>query len=170
MNSNKLKYKVVCLVAAAKRGDVNVIAHQTNCMCNMGSGIAPVIAGAFPEAREADNATEKGDDAKLGHFTHSIGRVVSLPRIEVFNLYGQYAYGEGNHTNYTHLRGALRGMAFYLINAKNIVRVGLPKLGSDRGGGDWEIIERIIIEELIDRGIDVTIYVLEEEEIPMWSE
>jgi len=44
------------------------------------------------------------------------------------------------------------------------MKVGLPKIGAGLGGGDWSIISKIIEEELGE--FDVTIYVLDEKEIP----
>ena len=60
------------LLDAFDRGDVDVIAHQCNCFCIMGSGIAPQIAKRYPAAYAADKATVKGDANKLGDFTRAI--------------------------------------------------------------------------------------------------
>ena len=43
-------------------------------------------------------------------------------------------------------------------------KVGLPKIGAGLAGGDWKIIETMIESVLHD--CDVTIYVLNKEEIP----
>ena len=80
------------LLDAFDRGDVDVIAHQCNCFCNMGSGIAPQIAKRYPAARAADNTTIKGDSDKMGTFTRAIiSRDVDGEIIDdgiVYNLYG----------------------------------------------------------------------------------
>jgi hypothetical protein len=36
----------------------------------------------------------------------------------------------------------------------------MPKIGSGLAGGDWNKIERIIIEELVDKGVKVFVYEL----------
>ena len=36
--------------------------------------------------------------------------------------------------------------------------VHMPRIGCGLGGGKWKLVEPIIKEELIDRGIDVTVY------------
>lgn len=151
-----LKYRKGDLIQAAKNNEVNVIAHQCNCFCNMGRGIAPLIAKAFPEAERADDKTLKGDERKLGRL--SVGRNKEY-NVLIFNLYGQYGYwrkSDGSiNTDYDALRSALKEMSNYL---SLLDKVGLPKLGCGLGGGDWSIVSEIIEEELGD--FDVTIYSL----------
>lgn len=36
--------------------------------------------------------------------------------------------------------------------------VHAPKIGARLAGGDWQVIEKMIIDELVDQGVDVTIY------------
>lgn len=159
-----LKYKVGDLLTAAKTGEVGAIAHQCNCYCTMGAGIAPQIKKAFPEACAADLETMKGDKSKLGGFTVSY---VSTP--VVYNLYGQYHYGGGVDTDYDALYRALLGMGRDMNNYSNLKTIGLPKLGSGLAGGCWVTIEGLIKDTLISQcGLDVTIYVLSEDEIPDW--
>ena len=163
-----IKYKVGCLIEAAQKGEVYHIAHQCNCFNTMGAGIASLIAKAFPAAKAVDDATVKGDIRKLGHFTHDLtcdeeNEDTEGFAPEVYNLYGQYAPSStGVATDYSHLRQALRGMAFSISGYT--MKVGLPKIGAGLGGGDWSIISKIIEEELGE--FDVTIYVLDEKEIP----
>ncbi len=170
-----LKYKVGNLIEAAKKEEVGVIAHQCNCFCAMGAGIAPQIAEAFPEAEEADNATVRGDETKMGTFSHAWSEEWYL---DIYNLYGQYKTSNiGMATDYTALRTALRAMANDKDNLKDwinyeqqdnndysTVKFGLPKIGAGLGRGDWTVISKIIEEELNE--FDVTIYVLDEKEIP----
>jgi O-acetyl-ADP-ribose deacetylase (regulator of RNase III) len=159
----EIKYKVGCLIEAAKSGEVDIIAHQANCQNTMNSGIAPLIRESFPEAWEADCKMHKGNP--LGY----LGKVSwgYEGDLIVFNLYGQDRYGKGVHTNYTALRSALYGMEGCLWGYTG-GKIGLPKLGAGHGGGDWRVIETIIIEELCSYDRDVTIYVLTESEIPQW--
>lgn len=161
-----LKYKKGDLIKAAINGEVNVIAHQCNCFCNMGKGIAPQIKKNFPEAWKADMKTTKGDQRKLGLVTHATNNSYKKP-IVIYNLYGQYDYKKvafkgGRNTEYNALRSSLKLMALNLeleeILYRNDVKIGLPKIGAGLGGGDWSIIEKIIEEELSD--FDVTIYEL----------
>ena len=160
-----LKYKVGCLIKAAK-DEVFVIAHQCNCFCAMGAGIAPLIAEEFPEAERVDDDTIVGDKSKLGSFTHHYDDFYA---VDIFNLYGQYAPSTSSvATDYTALRSSLKGMANWMLETNEVYEtsrtIGLPKIGAGLGGGDWGIISKIIEEELAQ--FDVTIYVLDEKEIP----
>jgi len=157
-----MRYEVKDLIQAAKDGDVNVIAHQANCFCAMKSGIAPQIVSAFPETRIADDETERGDRDKLGTCSMAQHLLPTDEYLTIFNLYGQYSMGTTkNHTDYLSLRKALHNMGGWLNDHD---KVGMPKIGCGLAGGDWSIVSEIIADVLDD--VDVTIYVLDENEIP----
>ena len=170
-----LKYRVGDLITAASSLEVNVIGHCCNCFNTMKSGIAPLIAKEFPSAYQADQLTRKGDIDKLGRY--SLGKHVknegtlftSTGTLFIYNLYGQYSFGtDRQHLNYKALRNSLRLMCDDLnfTVRDNPPKIGFPKIGAGLAGGDWNIIEQIIEEELVAMGYCVTIYVLEENEIP----
>lgn len=149
------------LIDAAKNGEVNVIAHCCNCMCNMGKGIAPQIKRAFPYAYTADLGTAVGDQSKLGSFSLGVPEEVSDPL--VYNLYGQYRYGynaKGRQLDYDALYDALIAMANDLLLQAKGLKIGLPMIGAGFAGGNWAIIEVMIEETLVKTGHDVTIYKL----------
>lgn len=127
-----------------------LIAHCANCFCTMNSGVAPVIKAKFPEAYEVDCKTIKGDKKKLGTITFT-----TTTNPIVVNIYGQYGYG-GRKKGIRDLDyNALRS-GFKLIKERfSGKKIGLPKLGAGLAGGDWEIISKIIEEELT--GEDVTV-------------
>lgn len=127
-----------------------VIAHCCNCFCTMGAGIAPQIKHKFPEAYEADCKTKSGDESKLGtiSFTENTTPIV-------VNLYGQFDY-TGRRSgkmdlDYNALRSALKAMREKFTGKT----FGMPMIGAGLAGGDWNVIERIIEEEM--RGEYVTI-------------
>lgn len=155
-----LNYKVGNLIDAALACEIEAIAQCCNCFCTMKSGIAPQIVEAFPKTLEADNATRAGSWDKFGDYSRAFDR-----GIFIYNLYGQYRYAPRNmrHLHYDALTLALRGMASDLTK-KGIVKVGLPKIGAGLAGGHWPTIERIIEKTLFN--FNVTIYVLDEKEIP----
>lgn len=164
-----MKYKVGDLIAAAKGGEVNVIAHGCNCFNTMKSGIAPLIAAAFPEAHRADQQTKKGSKEKLGFISGDFSN-----NVLVLNLYSQYNFTgrrEGKmDLDYWALYGALDKMAGLIHSRCRImgmdpdqIRIGLPKIGAGLAGGDWAVISKMIAGRL--RDFDVTIYVLKESDI-----
>ena len=164
----KLKYKVGDLCDALKSGEVGAIGHQANCFNTMNSGVAKAIRLAFPDAYTADCETVKGDKEKLGGLSvgwdrDDNGDMAGL----IYNLYGQYNYGYDSkgYTDYDALRSALEEMHFDLLPIE-IRKIGFPKIGAGLGGGDWDIIARIIEDTFFAGGFDVTIYVLSESDVP----
>jgi len=115
----------------------------------MGSGIAPQIAKLWPSVREADNKTIFGDRGKLG--------TLNFVRVEeghIFNLYGQYRYGSREpDTDYEALDSALKQMSEMIDHTS---KVGFPKIGCGKGGGNWDIVKAMIMMNFI--GVDVTVY------------
>lgn len=153
-----LKYVKGDLIEAARIGHIDVIAHCCNCFCAMGSGIAPQIAKAFPDAKVVDDVTRKGDAGKLGKFTLGLDWGVSI-----YNLYGQYGFWKKEdgsiNLNYYHLAKALEAMVIDLKEkGDDDLTIGFPKIGCGLAGGDWEVVSQII--ETVFDGFDVTIYEL----------
>ena len=137
------------LIALAKDGAFDVIAHGCNCMCTMGAGIAVPVRQNWPEAYAADCATEKGDREKLGTCTEAI---VEDGRLTVVNAYTQYDYrGRGVKVSYE----AVASCMAWIKKRHSGKRIGLPKIGAGLAGGDWARIQGIIAQEL--HGEDVTI-------------
>lgn len=157
-----LKYVKGDLIKAAQNGEVTIIAHCCNCFNTMGSGIAPQIAKAFPDAKEADDETMRADYDKLGTFTMSVTEFEEHDVI-VYNLYGQYGFGNRQSgvidLNYYYLTKALEEMREDLLySGEQDSKIGFPKIGCGLAGGDWKVVSQII--ETIFDGFDVTIYEL----------
>lgn len=126
------------LVRMAKEGFFEIIVHGCNCFCNMGSGIAKLIALEFPEAKYADLQTAYGDIGKLGTY-----QAVFIPKygITVINAYTQYRYGGGRrNADYE----AIKRVFDRLKEEYPDKRIGIPKIGAGLAGGDWEIIKGLI--------------------------
>lgn len=133
-------------LAKQRPSQFDLIAHSCNCQNNFGAGIALQIKREFPEAYEADCATIKGDSGKLGTYTFAV-----IGGLTLLNIYGQDRFGRGKHADY----GAIRSCLKKIKEDFGDKRIGLPKIGAGLAGGDWEIISKIIEEEL--EGVDVTI-------------
>jgi hypothetical protein len=126
------------LLDAFDRGEVNVIGHVVNCQGKMSSGIAKSIRERYPDVYESyyniDWHTMFGGAQEV--ITKDEGSIV--------NLFAQYNYGyDGKkYLNY----GAL-GQA--LLEMQSVCQyhdiIGFPyKMGSDRAGGDWDIVLEMI--------------------------
>lgn len=142
-----IKYKKGDLIKAAKKGEVDVIIHQCNCFNNMGAGIAPQIAKAFPNAKLIDEATKKGDASKLGTFT-----IDKSSDVWVVNLYGQFGWWKRKdgkiNTEYDKLEQGFKSLSSLLLIERPNVTIGLPKIGCGLGGGSWNTVAKIIEKTL----------------------
>jgi O-acetyl-ADP-ribose deacetylase (regulator of RNase III) len=129
-----------------------VILHGCNCQNTMGKGIALQIKEKFPEAYDIDSATKKGDINKLGTISHTIN---SNPII--VNCYTQFNYRPKYedeailYLDYNALTSALSQVKKKFSGKK----IGMPRIGAQLAGGDWNIIIKII--EQVFEGEDVTI-------------
>jgi len=131
-------------VAALKRGEINVLAHQVNLQGAMGAGIAKQIREAFPNVYTAYREAL----AERGLILGSVQLVRVGAGLWIANISGQSKFGRGgNHTDYGALRMAFSDLA-ELIDG-TALRVGLPYgIGCGLAGGDWSIVSAIIAEHL----------------------
>ncbi|WP_204113397.1 hypothetical protein [Shimia biformata] len=135
------------LIALAKAGRFDVIAHGCNCFCTMGAGIARAIAAAFPQAYEADRATEMGSRDKLGRFSAA---AIDPPdrELTVVNAYTQYDFsGPGRLVDYD----AVATVFARIATAFPTARIGYPLIGAGLAGGDWSRIAPLIDTALAGR-------------------
>ena len=139
------------LIKAAKEGKFDVIVHGCNCFCTMGAGIAQQIKMHFPEAYKVDMRTNNGQKRKLGGISWT-----EHTEPTVVNAYTQFHYGfKQVNADYKAIRSCMDLVKYYFGG----FRIGMPKIGCGLAGGDWNIVSKIIEEEL--KGEDVTIMVLE---------
>ncbi|WP_087025356.1 macro domain-containing protein [Thaumasiovibrio subtropicus] len=132
------------LIQMALEGHFDVIVHGCNCQCQMGKGIALSIKKLFPEAYEADLATEKGSREKLG--SYSSANVSQLDAsFTIVNAYTQFHWrGKGVKADYE----AIQSVFVQIKNDFPGKRIGYPLIGAGLAGGDWDVISSIINKEL----------------------
>jgi len=146
----KIKYIKGDLVRDAER-DYDVISHGCNCYCTFGAGIALGVKNKWPDAYAADRASVFADKGKLGTYTQW-----SNDNITILNMYTQWDYkGKSINADYDAIRSCMKAMKLEFSGNK----IGLPLVGAGLAGGDFNIIEKIIKEELVNE--DVTIVVWE---------
>jgi O-acetyl-ADP-ribose deacetylase (regulator of RNase III) len=132
------------LIRLALKGEFDVIVHGCNCFNTMGAGIARQVASKLPEATIIDNYTLRGDAKKLGHFTAAEIERGKIKFI-VVNAYTQYGCNSNKiNVDYDAIRSC-----FKLIKEKySGKRIGYPLIGCGLAGGSWDIVSKIIDEEL----------------------
>lgn len=125
------------------KSGANIILHQVNCQGVMGSGIAKQVKEKYPLVFEAYKVLcdIKEDKAELLG-TAQIVRVGE--NMYVVNLFAQERYGyRGCFTDYNALRECLEDVNDYFDNEV----IAIPYLmGCCRGGGDWNIVRKMIEE------------------------
>ena len=138
------------LITLAQEGNFDVITHGCNCFCRMGSGIAPQIKEAFPNAWQADLATSKGDFRKLGNYSFGWWN-----NLTIVNSYTQYSYNAAEKPlDYEALTMCMRK-----INHEwSRLTIGLPKIGCGLAGGDWGRVKKIIETELNEMDVIIVNY------------
>ncbi len=147
---------------------VEVIGHQANCQNTFGSGIARTIREMYPTAYHADTLAARNHQNQLGAISFAdipLNHRKDDTRLHrIYNLYGQGLFGRGiRQTNYEALYSALEAMRNNIDEAylDSPPVVGFPyKMGSDRGGGSWDIVSRLIEVAFDGYESDVVIYQL----------
>lgn len=143
-----ITYKDGNAVDALLNGEIDVLLHVCNNKGVMGSGIALEIKNRIPDAYKA----YKNSQNELGSISYGwydVGRFVC-------NMVAQDGYGSNKRfLNY----GALAECLSRMPKGINVKTVGIPfKMGSDRAGGDWNIVLEMVEYFLAD--FNVVIYKL----------
>lgn len=141
----------------------DVICHQVNCQGEMNTGVAAQVRQRYPwvyaEYKRVLNMTYAPEMA-LGIY-HEV--FIDEER-RVINIFGQLDYGyDGKcYTNYEKLKEALQNIATdedYFGKT-----IAFPyKMGCHRGGGDWEVVYKLICDAFADSQCDVLICEYDEE-------
>lgn len=122
--------------------DEKIIIHGCNAQGVMASGVAKVIRAKYPSAYDAYRAGNLG----LGIVTYAAqedGKVI-------LNAITQEFYGRQVGKQYVSYKAVYLCMqrinSFYSCE-ESPVYIAMPKIGAGLGGGNWEIISKIIEEE-----------------------
>jgi len=144
------------LIQLAIAGEFDLIIHGCNCFCQMGAGIAKSIKQKFPEAYRADLETIKGDKSKLGTISWARSTTKNGDLI-IVNGYTQFNWkGSGRKADYDAIKMVFRNVKENFSG----LRIGYPAIGAGLAGGDWQIISKLIEEELKDEDHTFVIYQL----------
>lgn len=170
------------LITLAINGEFDVISHGCNCFCQMGAGIAPQMGKAFnAHMFPLEAEVYKGDMNKLGSIdcgtTYVKGGAITraLPfeafgnhissddtqhELMVVNSYTQYGFGR-NHKGGTNAPLDYEALTLCLRKINNRFKgkhIGLPQIGCGLAGGNWERVQYIIHDSLVDCDVTAVIY------------
>jgi O-acetyl-ADP-ribose deacetylase (regulator of RNase III) len=141
------------LVKMGMAGEFDVICHGANCFHTMGAGIARQIALYLPMAYEEDKRTSYGDKSKLGTISVAKYMVSMVQPLFIINAYTQFDFRGKMNADYNAIRSCFKNVA-HMFKDDN-VKIGYPMIGCGLAGGDWNVVSKIIEEEL--KGMDHTL-------------
>lgn len=139
-----------------------VILHGCNIRGAFGSGFAGVIKNKFPEAANAYYSAYKKNTLFLGSVLW-----VETNGVLIGNCMTQPTYGrDGNrHIDYDAFKSCMKQVNEIAKEGipdsdfeDGFSEVSMPMIGADLGGGDWNILGKIISDNLTD--VNPTIFVL----------
>lgn len=151
------------LIQLALENKFDVIAHGVNCFCVQKSGLAPKMVNIFNTDKfPMESERLKGDINKLGQIDGKtfLGKYNTDPTLTVLNAYTQYYYGK-NHSDGVDKPLDYEALTLCLRKINTIFKgkhIGLPKIGCGLARGDWNIVKKIIKEELKDCKVTIVIY------------
>lgn len=135
----------------------DVICHSVNCKAKMGSGLAVQIKEAYPEVfgyYKSFCDMRLPVDKMLGVAQY----IMCHDGRYIVNIFGQDGYGREKGKQYTQIDALKKGLTSVYERAKqHNETVAIPwKIGSDRGGANWNEVYKMIEEIFHD--YDVTLY------------
>ena len=157
--------------------DANFIVHQVNCCSVMGSGVAAQVKNYYPHVHKEyvkylNHCNKNGIDplgtaqyvpidvwALIMTDTMKNNNVTAYDKNYqyIVNLFGQREYGEGLQTDVKSMKKAFIDIR---EKAKKIgATIALPyKIGSCRGGADWNDVYKIIRDVFEKSDVNVEIW------------
>jgi len=121
-----------------------------------GGGIARIAATRFPgaEAAFAEWLSSSPRDQRLGlvHFSPASGGVT------LASLVAQHGYGSSDKPR---IRYAALGRCLDTVGDEALATeasVHMPRLGTGGAGGDWQVVEQMVNDALVARGVRTIVY------------
>jgi O-acetyl-ADP-ribose deacetylase (regulator of RNase III) len=133
--------------------DIRHIIHGCNSKGVMGSGVARAIRDKYPRAYQDYEDTYNSYGLELGQIIVSVQGDDKV----IHNAITQRDYGRDSARVYVSYWAIAE--SFRKINQWGIKEIAMPKIGAGFANGDWNVIEAIIENTLIDT--KPYVYVLE---------
>ena len=163
--SEKLKYVVGDATSPISDSDIRLIIHCCNDIGGWGRGFVLALS-------KRDSTPEKlfrsWANGSIGACEYELGNIQICPFVEeglcVANMVGQHGISTVNGTppiRYDSIAACLLKVKEW-VKVKEAegksVTVHAPRFGAGLAGGRWDWIESLIVDNLCDSDIDVTIY------------
>jgi O-acetyl-ADP-ribose deacetylase (regulator of RNase III) len=135
-----------------------VIAHVVNDAATRwgGAGFAKAIRRCWPAAYDEFHRWAETDRRQLRLGRTQVSHVED--EITIFSMIAQHGYGKSSlpRIRYQHLKTCLSELREFAKS--NNASVHIPRIGCGEAGGNWEIVQDLILECLSDHGVSVTVY------------
>jgi len=145
--------------ATAPIGSGNkIIVHVCNDIGAWGRGFVVAISKRWAEPERRYRAWHKGEE-KHPFALGEVQLVQVSDSIWVGNLIGQRDIREFNGGPPVRYEAMREGLQQVAIEAKRLhASVHMPRIGCGLAGGDWNLVGKIVEEELANVGVPVTVY------------
>jgi len=133
--------------------DLNILVHGCNKQGVMGTGIAKQIKDKWPGAYEAYKDVELNNGLLLGDIIFYLTED-HLSGIVIINAITQEYYGRSTskvYVSYDAIRSSFVGISALLESIDSNVIINFPLIGCGLTNGDWNIVSKIIDEEIDDK-------------------
>lgn len=134
-----------------------IIAHICNNRGGWGAGFTGALSKRWPRAEELYRYCWRN---RHNHNLGSIQVATVGQWVAIVNMIAQNGYSKPGKPaiDYTALLYCLRSLAVVALRDFPTYTVHIPRIGTDRAGGEWAVIEPMIEQELCEKGIQVTVY------------
>ena len=135
-----------------------VIVHCCNDIGAWGAGFVLTLSRRWPwPEREFRRWSSTRPRPQLGE----VQFVVVEDEVMVANLIGQHGVRSRENpcpVSYVAIRRGLAQVAGWCL--EHGASVQMPRIGAGLAGGNWDTIEQIVVEELVMKGVDVSVFTL----------
>jgi O-acetyl-ADP-ribose deacetylase (regulator of RNase III) len=138
--------------------DIKVIVHGCNAHGVMGSGVARIVRDDYPEAYNVYVDVVKAAAYEVIDLMGTVIPVETKGKV-IVNAITQHDYGRDGkrYVSYDAVSDAMIHINDWCV-ARGEKHVAMPQIGAGLGGGDWNVIEAIILSELTD--VQPVVYIL----------
>lgn len=131
-----------------------IICHQCNCQGVMGSGVAAEVKKRYPEAFNSYRKDYENGKLELGYV--NFADINATQTIANMCAQDNYGYNGALYTNYDALQSCFDTVALVCSVKDPVPTIALPyKLGCCRGGGDWNIVYKMIENTFKDFNVEI---------------
>jgi O-acetyl-ADP-ribose deacetylase (regulator of RNase III) len=151
--------------------DPKIIAHCCNDLGRWGAGFVLALSKKWPQTRELYLSWYRGNPLLLteevpgvevtGRMGLGESKLIKVaPDLWIANIIGQHGIGVGSGgrppVRYDALKKGLQATSRWATIHK--ASVHMPRIGAGLAGGSWQTIEVFVKNEIVNRGIEVTVY------------